>query len=91
MHWLLFILGLTSPSSVPYLLWSGCGFVLLGAWALAYRRFTCNVPGCRRLGFKLQKLTGHSFCRIHDDIGKKEEAAKQRKLATGELDNIERD
>lgn len=80
------ILGLTSPNSSWYLLWSGIGGnVLILIVALLYHRFTCSVPGCRRIGLHEQELTGHSFCRKHDALGQREREAKEAAAAAGEI------
>jgi hypothetical protein len=85
-HWFAHVLGLNSPNGSFYLFWSGFGgnaFLLL--FALTYNRYTCDIPGCHRLGFTRQPLTGHSFCRKHDHIGKLEAIAQARKVAQGEV------
>ena len=73
-------LGLTDANGRWYLFWSGVGgnVFLVGA-AVTYHRFTCNVPGCHRIGLRQQELTGHSFCRRHDEIGRREVAVKATK------------
>lgn len=90
MHWLAHaiahVLGIDSANSSFYLFWSGIGgnaFLIIAA--VVYNRFTCDIPGCHRLGFEQQELTGHSFCRKHDHIGKLEAAAKAEKIAEGEV------
>lgn len=85
-HGIAHVLGLDSANSSYYLFWSGFGgnaFLIIAA--VAYNRFTCDVPGCHRLGFHRQELTGHSFCTKHDDLGKIEAEAAAEKAAEGEL------
>jgi hypothetical protein len=85
-HGIAHVLGLDSANSSFYLFWSGIGgnaFLIIAA--VVYNRFTCDIPGCHRLGFEQQELTGHSFCRKHDHIGKLEAASKAQKVAQGEV------
>ena len=86
MHWIAHLLGLDSPNGSFYLFWSGFGgnaFLIITA--VIYNRFTCDIAGCHRIGLTRQELTGHSFCRKHDHIGKLEAEATERKIAAGEV------
>jgi hypothetical protein len=83
---ILVFLGLTSATSSWYLFWSGFGGnAFLIVVAIVYNRFTCDIPGCHRIGIRRQELTGKSFCTRHDNIGRIEAAAQAEKAAKGQL------
>lgn len=85
MHLVYLVLGVASANSRVYLFYSGVLSPLILGAALVYHRFTCDIPGCKRLGWRLQPLTGHSFCKIHDTVGKLEVEATKKKIAQGEI------
>lgn len=69
-HWLAHWLGLDDPSGGPYAWWSGVGsdiseVAILGAVIGAYRKHTCHVSGCWRLGHRQVPGTAHTVCRAH--------------------------
>lgn len=66
MHWLAYLLGITSPNQWPYLLWSGvAGYLILAATNIRHRN--CQARWCWRLGRHSFDLNGteHTLCRRH--------------------------
>lgn len=55
MNWFMHLMGLDNGSGRWYLFWSGFGanfqeYAMLGAALVLYRKHTCHVQGCARLG-----------------------------------------
>lgn len=70
MTWLAHILGLDNASKMPYLAWSGIGsdvgeFAIVGALFAHYKRHTCHVDGCWRIGLHPVEQTPFRACRRH--------------------------
>lgn len=70
MTWLAHFLGLDNASGMPYLAWSGFAsdleeFAFVGAAVAVYRKHSCHVDRCWRLG--MHPVTGTPFhaCRRH--------------------------
>ncbi len=66
-QWLLVFIGVTDPSGMPYLFWSGIFgditiFVAIGVW---YWKHTCHDPGCWRIARHAHEHGKYQFCRKH--------------------------
>lgn len=66
-HDIAYYLGLTSPSSWPYLAWSGVvgGATILGVVSVIGRRLKCSVHNCYRPRLFQVSGTEHTVCRHH--------------------------
>ena len=61
------LLGLTSASGTPYLFWSGIAgdLPMFGILGVVYRKHTCHVDRCWRLGLHHVTGTPLTVCRKH--------------------------
>lgn len=78
-HLVTHVLGLDDPSGAWYLWWSGFGADLgiIGALAGLYRRHTCEIHHCYRIGRHATRA-GHVLCRRHHpDLPLTVEAARE--------------
>lgn len=74
MHWLLHFFGLDSASGPAYLAWSGAlsdlgELAIIGGMITLWRRHTCAVRGCWRIGRHQVSGTQHICCGRHTPGG----------------------
>lgn len=73
MHWFMHVSGLDSGTGTAYLFWSGIGsditeLGLIGALIGVYRKHSCHVRHCWRLGRAMVDGTPYCTCRKHNPL-----------------------